>query len=192
MFKTTGGCFFLAFFASFINIVELMLYYKKFVLKAIRKQMKWVFSIVLLMLHYKKGVFKANRNLLFILLSYFCNIKNVFKTSGKLLLVYAATFAIWKKCGGGGTFLIQKIGVQNKGGLVFSLSSYFYNMKNVCLKKQGLLLSLLSYVYLSTFVIQKHVCWNQGEVCCLFYCLFTYFCNSETCVFKSSRRLLFF
>ena len=78
------------------------------------------------------------REAAFSLCSYFCNMK--------------------KMGGGGATFLIQKIGVQNKGGLVFSLSSYFYNMKNVCLKKQGLLLSLLSYVYLSTFVIQKHVC----------------------------------
>ena len=54
-----------------------MLYYKKCVFKAIRKQMKCVFSIVLLMLYYKKCVFKACANLLYSLLSYFCNMKNV-------------------------------------------------------------------------------------------------------------------
>ena len=156
--QNNWGLLFLAFFASFINIVELMLYYKKFVLKAIGKQMKWVFSIVLLMLHYKKGVFKANRNLLFILLSYFCNIKNVCSKQAGSCFQFMQLLLQYEKNGGGATFLIQKIGVQNKGGLVFSLSSYFYNMKNVCLKKQGLLLSLLSYVYLSTFVIEKHVC----------------------------------
>ena len=73
---------------------------------------KCVFSIVLLMLYYKKCVFEASGKLLFNLLRYFCNMK----IRGAIL---------------------QKICVQNKRGLLFSLLSYFYNTENVCLKKSG-------------------------------------------------------
>ena len=64
------------------------------------------------MLYYKKCVFEASEKLLFNLLSYFCNMK-----------IRGAN--------------LRKICVRNKRGLLFSLSSYFYNTESVCLKKAG-------------------------------------------------------
>ena len=75
-------------------------------------------------------------------------------------------------------------------GLLFSLLSYFYNTKKVCLKKQGgcclvhesKLIQLLLwfgnmcvenqtggcvFFYSATFVIRKHVCSNQAGGCFL-------------------------
>ena len=69
--------------------------------------------------------------------------KCVLKTSGRLLLVYAATFPILKIVG----TTLRKICVENKRGLLFSLLfiklslfSYFCNMKNVCSNQAVLLL----------------------------------------------------
>ena len=105
MIKTSRALFFSLFsFSSLINIVGLMLYYKKCAFKAIGKQMKCVFSIVLLMLYYKKCMFKANGNLLFRLLNYFYNMKNVcLKHEGGGFLIYSATSVIRKHvCSNGG------------------------------------------------------------------------------------------
>ena len=103
--KTSRALYFSLFsFSSLINIVGLMLYYKKCAFKAIGKQMKCVFSIVLLMLYYKKCMFKANGNLLFRLLNYFYNMKNVcLKHEGGGFLIYSATSVIRKHvCSNGG------------------------------------------------------------------------------------------
>ena len=103
--KTSRALFFSLFsFSSLINIVGLMLYYKKCAFKAIGKHMKCVFSIVLLMLYYKKCMFKANGNLLFRLLNYFYNMKNVcLKHEGGGFLIYSATSVIRKHvCSNGG------------------------------------------------------------------------------------------
>ena len=88
--------------------------------------------------------------------------KYVFKASGRLLLVFSK---LNKKRGA--TFLIEKICVEKKWGLFFSLLDYFYNTKNACLKKAG---APFQFIKLN---------------------LFSYFCNSETCVFKSNGKRLF-
>ena len=56
-----------------------------------------------------------------------------------MYLVYSSTF-LYEKNGDyflvySATFLIRKICVQKKRGPLFSLLSYFYNTKDVCLKK---------------------------------------------------------
>ena len=43
-------------------------------------------------------------------------------------------------------------------------------------------------VYSINFVIRKHVCSKKAEAA--FFSLFGSFCNSETCLFKASGRLL--
>ena len=134
--QNNWGLLFLAFFASFINIVELMLYYKKFVLKAIRKQMKWVFSIVLLMLHYKKGVFKANRNLLFILLSYFCNIKNVCSKQAGSCFQFMQLLLQYEK-NGGGYFFNPKNRRSKQGGVGFQFIKLLLQYEKCMFKKVG-------------------------------------------------------
>ena len=66
------------------QFIKLLFYYRK-----------CVFSIVCLILYCKKCVFKASRKLLFSLLSYFYNTKNVCsKQAGNRFLVYSATFVI--------------------------------------------------------------------------------------------------
>ena len=50
------------------------------------------------------------------------------------------------------------------GTCFFSLSSYFFNLKNVCSKQLGLRFNLLSY-----FCNMKHVSLKQAQPCFLVY-----------------------
>ena len=87
-------------YLSLFSIVGLMLYYKQWVFKVIRRLVFNLFSyfcntkmcvqyIASLMLCYKKCVFKASGKLLFSLFSDFCSIKNVFSKQGRgCFLVY--------------------------------------------------------------------------------------------------------
>ena len=144
MFKTRVRLIF-NFFFNINHCCRTSFILQKSVFKALQKQMKYeyekcFFSIVLLILYYHKCTFKTNGKLLFSLWNFFCNMKNVCsKQAGGCFLVYSATFVIWKKGGYflvySAYFLIRKIFVQNKWRLLFSLLSYFYNMKNVHLKK---------------------------------------------------------
>ena len=83
-------------------------------------------SIVGLMLYYKKYVFKAIRKLLFSLLSYFFNTKNYYvsivrlmcvQASGKLLFSLLSYFCNMKICSQNkreAAFVIRKMFIQNK------------------------------------------------------------------------------
>ena len=96
----------------------------------VQNKQKAAFWFIKLLLKYKKCVFKTSGGLLFSLLSYFFNTKNMCsKQAENCFLVYSATFVIQKhvcsnQAGGcflgySVTFAIRKMYVQNKREAAF-------------------------------------------------------------------------
>ena len=117
----------------------------------------------------------------------------MFKTSGRQLLVYSATFVIYTA-----TFIIRKKRVRGCGrgggggrviGLPFSLLRYFSNTKNMFSKQAG----TCFWVYSATFVTETmHFQKSRGSISGrLLFSLFRYFCHLDTCMSKSRETLLF-
>ena len=119
--------------------------------------MKCLFSIVLLMLCYKEIVFKESRNLLFSSLSYFCNMKNVYS----------------KQVGDCFYFIQPLLYNMKKAGV------YFSNTKNTSSKQ-----ARAAFQFIKLLLKYEKCKFKKSGAAFQFIklSLFSYFCNSETCV----------